>query len=117
MKELVEVAVALDVVRVVGLRAPEDARPGPVRHPGQVVAGMGLGEQVRHDQIVEHARQRVFGCQSKARADPDDRRRPLHEDVAGHLQRAVGVRVLHCFQRHQSFTSSLIRPRLVVRPV
>ena len=44
MKELVEVAVALDVVRVVGLRAPEDARPGPVRHPGQVVARVRLGQ-------------------------------------------------------------------------
>ena len=70
MEELVEVAVALDVVRVVGLRAPEDARPGPVRHPGQVVAQVRLGEQIRDDQVAEHARQRVFGCERKAAADP-----------------------------------------------
>ena len=117
MEELVEVAVALDVVRVVGLRAPEDARPRPVRHPGQVVAGMSLGEQIRDDQIVEHARQRVFGCESEARADPDDRRRPLHEDVARDLERAVRVRVLDRLERHEGLTSSLSRPRFVVRPV
>ena len=85
MEELVEVAVALDVVCVVGLRAAEHARPGPVRHPGQVVAGMRLGQQIRDDQVVEHARQRVLRCQHKARADPDDRRRPLHEHVARDL--------------------------------
>ena len=85
MEELVEVAVALDVGRVVGLGAPKHARPGPMRHPGQVVAGMGLGEQVRHDEVVEHARQRVLRCEGEARTDPYDRRRPLHEHVARDL--------------------------------
>ena len=117
MEELVEVAVALDVVRVVGLGAPEDARPRPMRHPGQVVAGMRLGQQIRHHQIVEHARQRVLRRQRKARTDPDDRRRPLHEHIARDLERAVRVRVLHCFQRHEGLAPPLSWSRFVVRPV
>ena len=117
MKELVEVAVALDVVRVVGLRAPEDARPRPVRHPGQVVAGMSLGQQVRDDEVVEHARQRVLRCQCKARADPYHGRRALHEHVARDLERAVHIRMLDRLEGHKGLASSLIRSRLVVRPV
>ena len=66
---------------------------------------------------MEHARQRVLRCEREAAADPDDRRRPLHEDVARDLERAVRIRMLDRLERHEGLAPSLIRPRLVVRPV
>ena len=88
VEELVVVARAVRVVRVVRARAAEDARPDAVCHPRQVEARVRLDEQVRHEQVVRDLRERVLGqpC-AEPRPDPPERE-PLHGDVRRDLRAA-----------------------------
>mmetsp|Transcript_26461 Transcript_26461/g.84808 ORF Transcript_26461/g.84808 Transcript_26461/m.84808 type:complete len:314 (+) Transcript_26461:145-1086(+) len=85
-EELVEVDVALLVVQLVRHGPPEDAREEAVRHEGQVVAGVGLAQEVDHHHVVQCAREWVLEAPGGE---------VLHEDVDEDLHARVQERVLH----------------------
>lgn len=81
------------MVLLVAWRAAEELRKDAVAHPIQIIARVGLGQQIRDENIVRQPAHHVLVSKTTERGYL------LHKNIDGDLEKSVEIRVLDCLQR------------------